>query len=296
MDIKASLLSEIEKQKKSIATHLSGPRKYIKRGDLEKEREKKYLEEQEELERKRDEKLKEKLEKVKSQRSNNDLLAEKESQKLEEVSQSEIDEFFKKHDVPLHLEGETNEERTKRYEAFKEEKAVEKSKQIAAENKEHKGNEIERKVEELKVIGKTAMETDPINPALVLTEPEKTKALIIVFFTRLLEEWRADMEERSEEEKRSKDGRKATDVLKQTHEFMKPFFSLFKNPKQLQDDVAQSIAEMCHYMQHKDYVKANDAYLRLAIGNAPWPIGVTGVGIHERSSRERIGANQIARK
>lgn len=27
---------------------------------------------------------------------------------------------------------------------------------------------------------------------------------------------------------------------------------------------------------------------RLAIGNAPWPIGVTSVGIHERSAREKI--------
>jgi len=28
--------------------------------------------------------------------------------------------------------------------------------------------------------------------------------------------------------------------------------------------------------------------LELAIGNAPWPIGVTMVGIHERSGRARI--------
>uniref|UniRef100_Q99633-2 Isoform 2 of Pre-mRNA-splicing factor 18 n=1 Tax=Homo sapiens TaxID=9606 RepID=Q99633-2 len=25
----------------------------------------------------------------------------------------------------------------------------------------------------------------------------------------------------------------------------------------------------------REYVKANDAYLQMAIGNAPWPIGVT---------------------
>ena len=34
--------------------------------------------------------------------------------------------------------------------------------------------------------------------------------------------------------------------------------------------------------------QANDIYLKLAIGNAPWPIGVTSVGIHERSAREKI--------
>ena len=31
-----------------------------------------------------------------------------------------------------------------------------------------------------------------------------------------------------------------------------------------------------------------------AIGNAPWPIGVTAVGIHDRTGRERIGSNKIA--
>ena len=32
----------------------------------------------------------------------------------------------------------------------------------------------------------------------------------------------------------------------------------------------------------------------MAIGNAPWPIGVTSVGIHERSAREKIQAQTTA--
>lgn len=31
----------------------------------------------------------------------------------------------------------------------------------------------------------------------------------------------------------------------------------------------------------------------MAIGNAPWPMGVTMVGIHERSAREKIFTNQV---
>lgn len=38
------------------------------------------------------------------------------------------------------------------------------------------------------------------------------------------------------------------------------------------------IAEIVYYMQKRQYQKANDSYLRLSIGNAPWPIGVTMVG------------------
>jgi hypothetical protein len=47
-------------------------------------------------------------------------------------------------------------------------------------------------------------------------------------------------------------------------------------------------------MQMREYLRANDAYLRLSIGNAPWPIGVTMVGIHERSGREKIFSNNVA--
>ena len=47
-------------------------------------------------------------------------------------------------------------------------------------------------------------------------------------------------------------------------------------------------------MQQREYLRANDAYLRLSIGNAPWPIGVTMVGIHERSAREKIFSNSVA--
>ena len=40
--------------------------------------------------------------------------------------------------------------------------------------------------------------------------------------------------------------------------------------------------------------QANDAYLEMAIGNAPWPIGVTMVGIHARTGREKIFDRNVA--
>ena len=41
--------------------------------------------------------------------------------------------------------------------------------------------------------------------------------------------------------------------------------------------------------------QANDSYLQMAIGNAPWPIGVTMVGIHARTGREKIFSQNVAR-
>lgn len=41
-------------------------------------------------------------------------------------------------------------------------------------------------------------------------------------------------------------------------------------------------------------LQASDAYLQMAIGNAPWPIGVTMVGIHARTGREKIFSKNVA--
>lgn len=49
--------------------------------------------------------------------------------------------------------------------------------------------------------------------------------------------------------------------------------------QELEPDVLMNIAKIAHYMQVREYLKANDAYLQLSIGNAPWPIGVTMVGV-----------------
>lgn len=48
------------------------------------------------------------------------------------------------------------------------------------------------------------------------------------------------------------------------------------------------MVEIIKAAQERRYVNANDGYLRLSIGKAAWPIGVTMVGIHERSAREKL--------
>ena len=43
-----------------------------------------------------------------------------------------------------------------------------------------------------------------------------------------------------------------------------------------------------------EFVRAHDSYMDVAIGRAAWPIGVTMVGIHARSGREKIGTSNVA--
>ncbi|KAJ3497883.1 hypothetical protein NLG97_g1555 [Lecanicillium saksenae] len=56
----------------------------------------------------------------------------------------------------------------------------------------------------------------------------------------------------------------------------------------LDDSLLEPIVEIVKALQERRYVDANNGYLRLSIGKAAWPIGVTMVGIHERSAREKL--------
>lgn len=59
-------------------------------------------------------------------------------------------------------------------------------------------------------------------------------------------------------------------------------------------DILENLREIAINILKREYIAANDAYLRMSIGNAPWPIGVTNVGIHNRTGREKISAHNIA--
>ena len=68
---------------------------------------------------------------------------------------------------------------------------------------------------------------------------------------------------------------------------MTPLFRLFE-AESLSDAILGPMVEIVAAAQERRYVDANDGYLRLSIGKAAWPIGVTMVGIHERSAREKL--------
>lgn len=57
----------------------------------------------------------------------------------------------------------------------------------------------------------------------------------------------------------------------------------------IEDGILVPIVQIVKAAQARRYVDANNGYLELSIGKAAWPIGVTMVGIHERSARENIG-------
>ena len=88
-------------------------------------------------------------------------------------------------------------------------------------------------------------------------------------------------------------GSKLKCVLLQTKMYIKPLLKLLKK-NTMSDDIRDSLSSMVKYIMHKDYILANEKYMEMAIGNAPWPIGVTNAGIHARPGRERIFSKHVA--
>ncbi|XP_066541009.1 pre-mRNA-splicing factor 18 [Hoplias malabaricus] len=109
----------------------------------------------------------------------------------------------------------------------------------------------------------------------------------------LLGVWAKDLNSREDHVKRSVQGKLASATQKQTESYLKPLFRKLRK-KNLSADIKESITDIIKFMLQREYVKANDAYLQMAIGNAPWPIGVTMVGIHARTGREKIFSKHVA--
>ncbi|XVE73122.1 hypothetical protein DITRI_Ditri11bG0092300 [Diplodiscus trichospermus] len=116
---------------------------------------------------------------------------------------------------------------------------------------------------------------------------------ILVFFKRLLNEWNQELNEMGEAEKRTAKGKSMVATFKQCARYLNPLFK-FCRKKVLPDDIRQALLVVVECCMKRDYLAAMDQYIKMAIGNAPWPIGVTMVGIHERSAREKIYTNSVA--
>lgn len=105
------------------------------------------------------------------------------------------------------------------------------------------------------------------------------------YFNMVLREWEIALAK--EDNADTFTGKAARNAMVQSKETMRPLFRKFEKAD-IEDDILDAIVEIVRAAQERRYVDANDGYLRLSIGKAAWPIGVTMVGIHERSAREKL--------
>ena len=277
-------------------------KKYQKRADVEAERQAAYLESQRQIEAERESKA---AQKRKREEEEAEAKAEREEKRQRLAEESRI----------RREEREAEEERARRKrlglpELVKEE-AVEEVVDGDVPDEELRvklremgepvvmfGESHNQRLRRWKKLG-IVMTTGPIPTSLVLVEEKEMKVETVPddeegrkylfrqlasYFTMILQEWEDAL---SKEQRETFAAKAAYNAMVSSKENMTPLFRKFEKGD-VDDDVLKPMVEIVKAAQERRYVDANDGYLRLSIGKAAWPIGVTMVGIHERSAREKL--------
>jgi pre-mRNA-splicing factor 18 len=157
---------------------------------------------------------------------------------------------------------------------------------------------LERNEDVTAVDATTTEEKKPKNDKAIADQEEEDVSndpnkRIHRYWKGLLKQWEDDLVNRLDEEKRSVAGRNETNTYKQCKDYIRPLFKLCKK-RQLEESIVSHLVKIIDFCEQEEFVKANDVYLDLTIGRAAWPIGVTSVGIHSRTGREKIASNNVA--
>lgn len=120
----------------------------------------------------------------------------------------------------------------------------------------------------------------------------RSEKVVYKFFRSLIKQWEADLQARPDHEKSTGRGREDMRGYQKCHEYIRPLFKLCRQ-RQVPSDILHRLMLMVQHCEEGNFVKANDEYMRTAIGNAAWPMGLTMVGIHERSGREKISTSKV---
>ncbi|KAK4505620.1 hypothetical protein PRZ48_003583 [Zasmidium cellare] len=312
MDFASLMKSQISSSKPKDE---QGGKKYLKRSEVEAQRQADYQREQEELEQARQERLEKKRKRDEEEAERNKAREEKklrlaeESKRLREEEEEaeeqarrkrlglpELEKKPDKEDTPLQddeqdipdedlltklqdlheprfLFGETHLQRLRRYRKLISKSLAPKFSKGPIPTTLALVPEAEMKVPE-------TVPKDPAQRDFLLRQ-------IASYFDMLLSEWQSALARRSKEVKESSTGKQAFNSFLAARDNLRPLFKKMET-KDLPDTLLAPILEIVNLAQLKKYVSANDAYLRLSIGKAAWPIGVTMVGIHERSAREKL--------
>mmetsp|Transcript_4556 Transcript_4556/g.10669 ORF Transcript_4556/g.10669 Transcript_4556/m.10669 type:complete len:492 (+) Transcript_4556:74-1549(+) len=104
----------------------------------------------------------------------------------------------------------------------------------------------------------------------------------------MLRAWEATLTERASVEERQQAFKIEKAQYRQSKQYLKPLRRALRDGE-VDPGVIFSLAEIADHCGNRSYRAAKEAYMRLAIGNHPWPMGVTFVTFHDRANRHKIG-------
>jgi len=122
-----------------------------------------------------------------------------------------------------------------------------------------------------------------VPPGVIATPHDE----VLSWVARALNEWRRALETRTEPEKQTAQGRQVSSTFKQSAESLAVLAQLLET-RTLRKDILDNLVGIVRYCDERNYRAAMDMYIRITIGNSPWPIGATKTGIHARAGDDKI--------
>jgi hypothetical protein len=316
MDFAKLMSAQIKKGKDSAAPSTSNDKKYLKRSEIEAQRQAAYQAEQDATERSRQEKSERKrkaeedeADREEERQEKRIRLAEESRRIREEEEEAEESRRRKRLGLPeLPKKKESEAEGTPAPEDdIEDEELITKLRALhepAILFGETHRQRLRRYKKRVGADSLAASMTDGPIPTTLQLVPEKDMKVdlkvpkdkegreflfrqLASYFTMVLKEWDVTLARRDREVIESYQGKQAYAAMVQARENMRPLFKKLEK-FDLPDSILEPVVEIVLAAQERRYVDANDGYLTLSIGKAAWPIGVTMVGIHERSAREKL--------
>jgi len=318
MDFAKLMSAHIKKGKDTASPAEPTEKKYLKRSEIEAQRQAAYVAEQEAAEKARRERHEKKrkaeedeAEREAERRGKRMRMAEESRRRREEEEEAEERQRRKRLGLPdlppKKKDGEGDGTPVPEDEDIEDEELVAKLRALDEParlfGETHK-QRLKRYKKRVGADSLAAIMTDGPIPTTLQLVPEKDMKVspqvpkdkegreflfrqLASYFTMVLKEWDLTLLRRDLEVKESYQGKQAYAAMVQARENMRPLFKKLEK-FDLPDSIVEPVVEIVHAAQERRYVDANDGYLRLSIGKAAWPIGVTMVGIHERSAREKL--------
>lgn len=300
MDFAALMSKEISKSGSSSVSTEETSKKYLRRADLEAQRQETYIKDQQALQRERDEKLRQKR---KHEEDEGIRAQEREEKRIRLAEQSRIrreaDEKEKERarrkrlglpdlppekqegaddSAPREGEDDINDE-----ELFPLLRTLNEPIILFGETHKQRLRRYRRLTAPAETNSQPAQSNGPIPTTLILVPEAEMKVPSTVprdqdgrsflfrqlasYFTMVLIEWELALSQRPQSVKESFQGRAAYTAMVQSRENMRPLFKKFEKAE-LEDGILDPVVEIVRASQERRYVDANDGYLRLSIGKA----------------------------